>query len=195
MKPQKGPVNALKKFLKHETINLIRLKQTVKANTMETDQKYRTTEMIKNAEKELPLDLPLLVDETARDVKILNALTAIEEDQLENIFYPYRPHCSHLTTRLGFLFYNVLILIPEVMRTTNIAMLHQGHPSTTKKDQSAKAFWWPGLYREIREKAENCPRCRASGENLKTQLPSTEKKLEIFYERNQEIQLDFAGPQ
>ena len=81
------------------------------------------------------------------------------------------------------------------MRTTVIALLHQGHPSTTKMDQSADAFWWPGLHREIREKAENCPNCRASGKNLKTQLPSTEgNKLKILSEPNQEIQLDFVGP-
>ena len=119
----------------------------------------------------------------------------MEKDQLENIFYPYRPHRSHLTTRFGLLFYNDKIVVPQAMRTTIIAMLHQGHPSTTKMDQSAEAFRWPGLHREIREKSENCTSCRASGKNLKTQLPATERdKLDILFEPNQEIQLDFAGP-
>ena len=81
------------------------------------------------------------------------------------------------------------------MRTTVIAMLLQGHPSATKMDQLATAFWWPGIYQKIREKVENCPSCRASGKNLVTQLPSTEKNnLEILSEPNQEIQLDSAGP-
>ena len=81
------------------------------------------------------------------------------------------------------------------MRSTITAMLHQGHPSATKMDQSAAAFWCPGLNREIREKAKNCPSCRALAKNLTTQLPSTEKNnLEILSEPNQEIQLDFAGP-
>ena len=81
------------------------------------------------------------------------------------------------------------------MRTAIIAMLHQGHPSIRKMDQSDETFWWPGLHREIREKSENCPSCRASGKNLKTQLPSTERnKLDNLFEPNQEIQLDFAGP-
>ena len=56
VKPQKCPVNASKKFRKHETVKLIRLKQTVKANTMETDNKERTTETIKKAEREFALD-------------------------------------------------------------------------------------------------------------------------------------------
>ena len=118
----------------------------------------------------------MLVDETARDVMILSAIAAIEKDQPEDIFYPYRPHRSHLTTRFGLMFYHDKSVIPEAMRTTIIAMLHQGHPSAAKMDQSAAAFRWPGIYQELREKAENCPSCRASGKNLVTQLPFTKKK-------------------
>ena len=195
IRQEKCPTNAIKKFRKHETVNLIRLKQTVKTNTMDDEHNENTEETLKKAEKDFALDLPMLVDETARDVKILSAIAALEKDQPEDIFYPYRPHRSHLTTPLGLMFYNDRIVISEAMRTTIIAMLHQGHPSAAKMDQSATAFWWPGIYQQIREKAENCPSCRASGKNLVTQLPSTEKnKLEISSEPNQEIQLDSAGP-
>ena len=76
------------------------------------------------SQKDFALDLPLLVDETARDVKILDAIAAIEKQQLDDIFYPYRPHQLHLSTRFGLLFYNDRIVIPENMRTTVIAMLH-----------------------------------------------------------------------
>ena len=187
--------NAVKKFRKHETVNLIRLKQTVKTNTMDDEHNENTEETIKKAERDFALDLPMIVDETARDVNILSAIAALEKDQPKDIFYPYRQHRSHLTTRLGLMFYNDKIVIPEAMRTTIIAMLHQGHHSAAKTDQSAAAIWWPGNYQEIREKAEKCPSCRASGKNLVTHLPSTEKnKLEILSELNQEIQLDFAGP-
>ena len=102
-----------------------------------------TQKRIKRAEKDFALDLPMLVDETARDVKILSAIAALEKNQPEDMFYPYRPHRSHSTTRFGILFYNDKVIIPENMRTTIIAMLHQGHPSETKMDQSAAAFWWP----------------------------------------------------
>ena len=130
---------------------------------------------IKRAEKDFSLDLPLLVDETARDVKILNAISAIENDPLESIFYPYSPHLLHLSTRFGLLFYNDRIVTPESMRTTIIAMLHQGHTSAAKLDQLAEAFWWPGVHREIQEKAETCPSGRTAGMNIKTQSPSLEK--------------------
>ena len=33
----------------------------------------------------------MLVEDTARDVKIFNAIWAPESNQIESIFYPYRP--------------------------------------------------------------------------------------------------------
>ena len=55
--------------------------------------------MIKRAEKDFAMDLPLLVEETAQDTKILDAIVAIESVNSENIVYPYRPHWDHLETR------------------------------------------------------------------------------------------------
>ena len=135
----------------------------------------------------------MLVDETARDVKILSSIAALENDQPEDIFYPHRPHRNHPTTRFGLLFYNDKIIIPENMRTTVIAMIHLEHPSALKMDQQAAAFWWPDIYQEIREKAEICPCCRASSKNLVTHVPSTEKnKLQIC--PNQITKFNWTGP-
>ena len=165
-------------------------------NTLDPEKTEKTANVINKAEKDFALDFPLLVVETARDIKILNAKTAIEEQQLENIFYPHCPHRLHLYTRFGLLFYNEKTVIRENMRTTIIAMLHQGHTSSAAKmDRLAEVFWWPGVHREIQEKAETCPICRATGKNIVTQIPSTEKiNLENLTEPNQEVQLDFAGP-
>ena len=62
-------------------------------------------------------------------------------------------------------------------------------------NQQKRSGGRPGMQREIREKVENCPSCRAAGKNLKTQIPHTEiNRLKILNEPNQEIQLNFAGP-
>ena len=79
VKQDKYPTNALKKFRKHETVNLIRLKHRVKANTKHTEHNEQTEEAIRKAEKDFALDLPLPVDATARDVKVLNAITALKK--------------------------------------------------------------------------------------------------------------------
>ena len=52
------PTNSLRKFQKHETVNLIRLKQTAKMNTLSSEQNEKTVEVIKKAEKDFALDLP-----------------------------------------------------------------------------------------------------------------------------------------
>ena len=56
------------------------------------------------------------------------------------------------------------------MRTSMTAIVHREHVAITKMDQVAEAFWWPGMHREIREKSENCPSCRAAGKNVKTRM-------------------------
>ena len=180
IKTEKCPTNILRKFKKHENVNLIRLKQTAKQNTLPENRNEKTAETIKKAEKDFAGDLPRLVEETAQDAKILDAIIALETGKLYGIFYPYRPHREHLETRFGLLFYNDRIVIPEAMRSTIIATIHNGHVFINKMEQSAEAFWWPGLHREIRDKAENCPISRIAGKSLKTQLPQSEiNRLEI----------------
>ena len=72
------------------------------------------------------------------------------------------------------------------MRTSIIAMIHHGHVAADKMDKAAEAFWWQGRYRAIQEKSENCSSCKAAGQNIITQLPSTEmNRLEHLTEPNQ----------
>ena len=67
-------------------------------------------------------------------------------------------------------------------------MLHQGHVSVNKMDQSAEAFRWPRMHREVREKAENGPTCRAAGKSFKTQIPHTEvNRFEILTDRTKKF--------
>ena len=51
---------------------------------MDDEHNERTEETIKKAEKDFALDLPMLVEETARDVKILSVITALERNQIED---------------------------------------------------------------------------------------------------------------
>ena len=87
------------------------------------------------------MDLPMLVEETAQDAKILNTIITLEAGMIDGIFYSYHPHRENLETRSGLLFYIDRIVIPEAMRSTIIAMLHHGHVSINKMDKSAEAFW------------------------------------------------------
>ena len=60
LKTEKFPISILKKFKRHESVNLIRLKQTAKLTTLPEDRNQKTAETIRRAEKDFALDLPLL---------------------------------------------------------------------------------------------------------------------------------------
>ena len=85
-KKDKCPTDVLQKFRRYESVNLIRLKQTSKLITYSGSNNARTGEAIKRAKKDFSTDLHFLVDETARDAKILNAISAIETDRIDDIF-------------------------------------------------------------------------------------------------------------
>ena len=80
--------------------------------------------------------LTSLVDETAGDAKILNAITANENCRIDGIFYPNRPQREHLTTRFGLLFYNNKIVIPEAMESSIIGDMLQSQKWTKKQKHS-----------------------------------------------------------
>ena len=161
------------------------------------NQNESTEETIKRAEKHFALDLPLLVDETARDIKILNAIAGIEKQQLDSIFYPYRPHRLHLSTRIGLLFSNDKIVIPENMRTTITDLMAWITVTSQLQKWTNQPKLSGGLactenYKKKRNHA------RIAGPQVRTLLHKSRQRkkniLEILTEPNQEIQLDFAGP-
>ena len=53
-------------------------KQTTKQNTLPEDRNGKTAKTIKKAEKDFSMDLPLLVDETAQDAKMLDGIIPLE---------------------------------------------------------------------------------------------------------------------
>ena len=61
--------------------------------------------------------------------------------------------------------------------------------------ENAKLCWWPGMDKDIRDKARNCVRCIQNGKNIKTKLTSKDLgKLRTLTGPNQELQIDFYGP-
>ena len=183
------------KFKKHESVNLIRLKQTAKqyfAREQERenhgdDQKGR--KRFRNGSANASRR-----NSTGRQNIGCDHRLGSRKNRWYLLALP--SHREHLETRFGLLLYkDRIIVIPEALRSTIIAMLHHGHVSINKVDKSAEAFWWPGLHREIRDKSGNCPSYRAAGKILKTQLPQSKvNRFEFLTEPGQDIRLEFAGP-
>ena len=122
----------------------------------------------------------------------MNAITAIENCRMDDMFYPTPGAPNQLIW--------LVVLQRQDRQTRGNAKLNNRHATSMtccslKMDQAAEEFCWPGLHREIRAKSECCPSCRTAGTNLRTQIPRMElNKLELSSEPNQELQMDFAGP-
>ena len=108
----------------------------------------------------------MLVEETARDVKIINAISALEFSQIESISIA-STEATLLTDSVCYFTMNCIFIIPEAMRTTIVAMLHHGHAAADKMENAAGAFWWPGMYREIQRSPKTAPAAELQVRNLK----------------------------
>ena len=172
---ERCPTSILRKYLRHETVNFIKLKQYAKPNMLSDELNERIGNTLKKVENEFTINLELLANESVEDHRIMGTITALENQCPEFIHNPYKNHQDHLSTRFGILFYNDRIIIPENLREIILAMLHQGHPASSKMEMASVTFWWPWIFKDIRTKVDNCTSYRMSGKNLKTQIPSTEK--------------------
>ena len=124
---------------------------------------------VRETEKEFPTDLQMLSTETTDDPKLLKTLVCLERQQYDNIPDEYSLYKKKLSTRYGLVFFQEKIILPIILRTTVISLLHKRHPAINKMTLSAKHFWWPKLTEAIQGKCDNCIPCK-------------------------HIQLDFIGP-
>ena len=67
------------------------------------------------------------------------------------------------------------IIVPKILRTTVISLLHKGHPAINKMTLAARNFWWPKMAEAIQKKCETCIPCKMSGKSIKPNRASTEK--------------------
>ena len=73
--------------------------------------------------------------------------------------------------------------------------IHHKHPEEVGMLALAKLVWWPHIHSEIVAKAKACRHCTDKGKNLKALMSKNQLgNLTKLKERNEEIQMDFAGP-
>ena len=137
----------MRNYPKHKSINFVKVNQIAKATEISNAEKETIEDTVKKAEKDFALDLNMLAYESSIDEQIKRTIIALEDDRPTTIRPPVHIHSPHLNTRFGLLFYNDKIVIPEHIRNSVLAILHQGHVSITKMEDDAEVFWWPGFYR------------------------------------------------
>ena len=87
------------------------------------------------------------------------------------------------------------LVIPINLQTAINNRIHAYHHGKTNMLHAAKDVWHPYIYRSIASIAEECRKCTAAGNNLKTILMKNQLgTVPEPKERNESVQLDFWGP-
>ena len=73
---------------------------------------------------------------------------------------PYWKARDSFTVGDGLLLFNSRIVIPETLRKTVLAKLHQGHQGLERCLQRARcSVWWPGITHHVKQLAQDCAVC------------------------------------
>ena len=83
---------------------------------------------------------------------------------------PYKTVYKELQTNLGVVIKDDKVVLLRDLRGMFLQTVHGNHEGVGKMLEKAKLCWWPGMDKDIREKARNCVRCIQNGKNLKTKL-------------------------
>ena len=87
------------------------------------------------------------------------------------------------------------IAIPNILREALKDNLHASHQSTWRLRCMATHCWWPYMNGELMVRSTECNLCKTIGKSLKAVIPGKQFQPHIhFFELNQEIQIDFGGP-
>ena len=92
---------------------------------------------VRETEKNFSTDLQLLMTETTNDPTLLKTLVCLERQQHELIPEKYQTHKKKLSSRFGLVFIEDKIIVPKILRTTIISLLHKGHPAINKMTLAA----------------------------------------------------------
>ena len=84
------------------------------------------------------------------------------------------------------------MIIPEVLREKLLQELHKDHPGVIRMKSVGRSFmWWPGLDKDIENRAKSCQSCQA----VKRAPPVAPLHPWVWPSKPwQRVHLDFAGP-
>ena len=87
------------------------------------------------------------------------------------------------------------VTIPNSIQDAVLKSLHLTHPGSWRIITLGQYAFWPYMHREVLNKAAQCKPCTDIGKNLKPVVPASKwKPLLNCSEPNEEIQIDFSGP-
>lgn len=126
--------------------------------------------------------------ETADDPVIAKAITATIDgwpkspcqidDDLQQLFHAR----AHLSVADGLLLYDARIVIPTVMRTQTLELIHEGHMGIEKcRDRAVQTVWWPGISTQIAEHVSHCQHCNRHSRMQMKEPMMTEAPVQCWH--------------
>lgn len=86
-----------------------------------------------------------------------------EKKNLDKDILSFYEKRSELSFEEDILLWKGRICVPSTLRSSVVAMLHEGHPGTTAMQTLAKLHvYWPNINAEIAHEVENCHFCQRS---------------------------------
>lgn len=148
-------------------------------------------------QKLMPISKSLLKKETQKDEifsKVIGYVKSYwpEKKNLDQDILSFYEKRSELSFEEDMLLWKGRICVPSTLRSSVLAMLHEGHPGTTAMQTLAKLHvYWPNINTEIAHEAENCHFCQQSRQNDRS---APLHPWGISPEPWSRLHLDFAGP-
>ena len=99
---------------------------------------------------------------------------------------------DELSTEGGCILWGNRVVIPKTLRERVLVELHEVHMGISCMKSLARSFvWWPGMDKEIEDKARHCSTCQYNQNNLVSAPVHSWEYPASPWER---LHVDFAGP-
>lgn len=120
---------------------------------------------------------------------VIHGWPAENPDEMVLKFYNRR---LELSTHKGCLLWGSRVVVPEVLRSGVMELLHANHPGSTTMKACARSYvWWPGLDENIEMCVNRCRQCQEVRNEPKSAPRQFLQKPENPWSK---LHLDFAGP-
>lgn len=147
--------------------------------------------------KDLPITPKELKNQTISD-KILGSIIAYmargwpDKKALSPEFYPYFEKRTELSYEQDTLLWRGRIIVPTVLRTAVLDILHDGHPGVTSMlDLARFTAYWPGMDDDVEKYVRSCQSCQEA----RAREPLVPLHAwNVPQEKWSRIHIDFAGP-
>nr|XP_022904561.1 uncharacterized protein K02A2.6-like [Onthophagus taurus] len=107
-------------------------------------------------------------------------------------FQPFVARAKELSCYMDCILWGTRVVIPPGGRKEILELLHASHPGIVKMKALARSYvWWPGIHKQIEEKANTCMVCQET-RNMPAKAPL--HPWEWAKAPWSRLHLDFAGP-